>query len=282
MNTSITPERWHTVRTSLRETGDRFAELVSAAPEPDATAIGTWSVAETAAHVAAVALTYNTIMPSGDTTESTSDVRRYVRAVALDEVTDLNEFMLRRLTERDPGVLAERIHAYIDHVLRATEDLDPSAPMTWLGNAQLPVAGCCAHLLNELLIHGRDIAGATGAHWEIPQREAAMAFELFLIALLRGDTGRLLSHEPISTGRVAVQFRSRHTTPVVLTAQDGRISVSSSATPVDVRLFFEPAALMLMLFGRLGKTRTALTGKAVVWGRRPWLLPTFFNAIRFP
>jgi hypothetical protein len=37
-----------------------------------------------------------------------------------------------------------------------------------------------------------------------------------------------------------------------------------------------------MLFHRISKPRAVLTGKVVVRGRRPWLLPTFLRTVRCP
>ena len=45
---------------------------------------------------------------------------------------------------------------------------------------------------------------------------------------------------------------------------------------------FDPATLNLMLFGRISRVRAAVTGKLVISGRRPWLLPTFLRTVRLP
>lgn len=282
MVTSIKAEQWQSVRTSLRETGNRFTELVSSARDPKVVAVGNWSVAETAAHVATVAWMYTSLLPATGTPHPIPDLADRVRTAALDELGALNEFTLSHLAERNPSSLGQRIRNDIDRILDATEELDPAKPVSWLGGTQLPVAGWCAHLLNELLIHGHDIARSTGARWEIAPQDGALAFELFLVSLLRRDTGKLLAHEPIRQDRIAVQFRSRYTSPVVLTAHSGQITATPAARDVDVRVHFQPASLMLVLFGRLSRMRAALTGRVVVWGPRPWLLSAFLRSVRFP
>ena len=273
-------EHWPEVRAALLETTDRFAFLVASATDPEAPAIGDWSVAETAAHVAAVALIYASLFPPG--AAGVPGLPDRVRAAALDEVAGLNDFMLDRLPEREPSELADRVRANVEEMLRASADLPPEQTIGWLGDSRLPVAGCCAHLLNELLIHGHDIAAATRAEWPIPQSHAALAFELFLVELLRGDTGRLLAHEPISRIPVAIRFRSRHTAPVILAVRNGRFQVAPADSPADATLFFAPATLMLLLFGRVSPVRAAATGKTVVWGRKPWRLAALLNSVRFP
>jgi uncharacterized protein (TIGR03083 family) len=279
---SSSTDLWQSVRTSLRDTGDRFTALVSAVHSPDETAVGRWSVAETAAHVATVAWMYTSLLSHRPDTHPIPGMRDHVHDSALDEVGALNDLTLGYLPERDPAELAVRIRIDIGRILAATADSDPAAPVSWLGGARLPVAGWCAHLVNEMLIHGHDIASATGSPWRIPQHDAALAFEVFLVGLLRSDTGRLLSHEPVTRQGAAVRFRSRYTTPVVLTARDGRISVHQPEHPADLNLYFRPAALMLTLFGRLGMPRATLTGQLAVWGPRVWRLRPFLRSVRFP
>lgn len=50
----------------------------------------------------------------------------------------------------------------------------------------------------------------------------------------------------------------------------------------DVRLSFDPPTLNLVLFGRMSRLRAALTGKLVVRGPRPWLLPAFLRTVHMP
>jgi hypothetical protein len=87
-----------------------------------------------------------------------------------------------------------------------------------------------------------------------------------------------------------VQFRSRYITPATLVL-DGtlegagnreRVTVEEPRPDNDVRLSFHPPSLNLMLFGRISPLRVALTGKVVVWGPRPWLLPVFLRTMHMP
>jgi putative sterol carrier protein len=280
--TTITPERWRAVRESLRQTGDRFADLVSSAPDPAAPAVGSWSVAETAAHVAVVSSVYTAILPAEARPHPIPGVVDRIRDAALDEVAAFNKFALENMAERDPVALADQLRRDIKQLLAMSDDLDPLRRVAWLGNAQLPVASWYAHLLNELNQHGHDIAKAAGARWDVPQRDAAMSFEMFLVTMLRGDTGHLLAHEPMSHSNLAIRFRSRYTTPVVFAVRDNRVVIDPPERTVDATLAFQPSALMRILFRRLGKTRAALTGQVAVWGRKPWQLNALLRAVRFP
>lgn len=282
MTASITPERWRTVRESLRQTGDRFATLVSSVNEPKTTAVGSWSVATTAAHVAIISSVYTTMLAATPQFHPIPGVENRIRDAALDEVAALNEYALGHMTERDPVALGNQVRDAVGQLLAMSDDLDPLHRVAWLGNARLPVAGWYAHLLNELHLHGRDIAGATGTRWATPQPDAAMSFEMFLVTLLRGNAGHLLAHEPMTRSRIAIRFRSRYTTPVVFAVQDSRVIIDPADKAVDATLYFRPTALMRILFNRLGKVNAALTGQVAVWGRKPWRLPAFLRAVRFP
>jgi hypothetical protein len=283
MVVAITDDRWAAVRTSVRATADRFADLLSSAGETRAPAIGTWSVAETAAHVATVAWLYTFMVAPQHPPFPIPGLADRIRNTTTANLAELNEVTLAHLTERSLPALGVRLRADVDHILRASDGLDPRQRIAWLGDARLSVASVLAHLLNELLIHGRDIARATRARWVYPPQDAAMALELFLFGLLNGDAGRLISrNERVRHRDVTVEVRSRHTTPVLLVLNDGRLSVEPTGRAVDAHVLLDPAAFMLMLFGRVGRTRTALCAKMLVWGRRPWLLPALLGTVRMP
>ncbi|MCG5217447.1 maleylpyruvate isomerase N-terminal domain-containing protein [Streptosporangium sp. KLBMP 9127] len=282
MAPDIPHDQWQVTRASLKETGDRFAELVTAVRDPQTKVTAEWSVAETVAHVVTISSLYTSLIePEAIAHPFPADEDR-ILATTVDTVAEMNELILRQYTERRPRQLAERLKADIDHLLRASEKLHPGKPVTWLGGAQVPVAGVLAHLVNELLIHGWDIARATGARWAMPPRDAALFFEVFIIGMTRLDIGTLLDNGgPPRDRRIAVEFRSRYTRPVMLVLRNGRVTVEEPGR-ADVRVTFEPVGLNLMLFGRISKARAALTGKVVVGGPRPWLLPAFLRTVRLP
>lgn len=288
----VSHERWHAARVAVRAAGDRFAELVSARRSPEAAATSDWSVAETAAHVSAIAALYTSLVRPGDVPHPFPDLQGQILATTVDTVADLNEQVLHRFPERSPEALAGRLRADVDDLLAATVDRDPAEPVTWLGGSRVPLAGVLAHLLNELLVHGRDVARARPTRgpgddrrvrWTIPPADAALFFDLFLVEVLRHGYGQLLdTDEPPRDRRIAVEFRSRHTAPVAIVLHRGRASVEEPGRDIDVRLSFAPATLNLVLFGRVSRSRAAFTGKLVVRGPRPWLLPAFLRTVRLP
>ncbi|MET7459380.1 hypothetical protein [Nonomuraea sp. NPDC005501] len=283
MIVAITDDAWRTTRAALATTGDRFADLLSAAATAARSAPATrhWSVADTAAHVAT--LTQACASMLGVAPPPVHGLGELMRETTIDTVADLNEVVLGRFTERDPEALAGQIRSDIKLLLDATDGEDPAAAVPWLGGSAVPLAGLLAHLLNELQIHGRDIARPVGARWWVPRQEAALFFELFLVGVIHHGYGRLLDgHGPWPRRRVAVEFASPYTTTRSIVIDDGRVTVEPPGGPTDVRLAFDPVALNLMLFGRVSRARTVLAGDVVVRGRRPWLLPAFLRIMRLP
>ncbi|TDB96411.1 maleylpyruvate isomerase family mycothiol-dependent enzyme [Actinomadura sp. 7K534] len=282
----ITDEEWTRVRTALEAATDRFAILVRSVPDPNVKATPEWSVTDVAAHVANIAGLYVSITSTDPERAPETAPPGCMADTTLDTVAEMNAADLRELTERDPVKLADLLRERVGALLRATAETAPDAPLPWLGGSRVPVAGLLAHLLNEILIHGRDIARAARQPWPIPPEDAAWFLELFFVGVTSYGPGHILeipeTGEPVRTGRLVAEFRSRFTTPVTVVVHDGRVSVERPGRKSDVRVSFDPATLNLMLFHRVGKPRAVLTGKVRIVGRRPWRLRHFFRTIRIP
>jgi uncharacterized damage-inducible protein DinB len=279
VSTPVLLERWPAVRASLSHAVERFAELVLSAPDPRAMATEHWSIAETAAHVATTSGLYRHVIPPGDS----SEIAGLIADTTVDTLASLNERTLASYDERDPHAIVERIRGDIEHMLDASAELDPATAISWLGGAKIPLAGALAHMLNELLVHGRDIAGPLRTTWPIAPADAAMVFDLFIIGLLRYGPGVFLDSDVRPRDRrVAVEFRSPHTVPIVMVLHRGAVSAEEPGDGADVRISFDPETLILMLFHRIGKGRAVLSGKVRVTGPRPWLLPGFLRVVRAP
>jgi uncharacterized protein (TIGR03083 family) len=277
--TPVPEERWLAVRASFREALDRFTELVLSVPDPHVRATAHWSIADTAAHVATTARLYRYLIPPGDPAQ----VAGLISATTVDNLASLNDYELDSYAEREPRAVVDRIRVDLEHMHNASADLDPAMPVSWLGGAKVPLAGALAHMTNELLIHGRDIALPIRRPWTISAPDAALVFDLFIIGLARYGTGVFLdTGKPAPTRRVAVEFRSPHTAPVTMVLHHGAVSVEEPDSRPDIRMTFDPETFMLMLFHRISKARAVLSGKLRITGPRPWLLPGFLRVVRAP
>ncbi|MEV6741318.1 hypothetical protein AB0N14_32180 [Streptomyces sp. NPDC051104] len=281
--TRITPDKWHAARDAVKDVVDRFGALVESA-DPQAMATADWSVMDTAAHVAAVAWLNTAAVASDDAPLPMPGIREHIATATVDTIgTSLNSALLHAYTERDPGKVVGTLRTSIDEILRLTAAADPTRTLSWLGGSRIPLAGLVAHLTNELLLHGRDIARAVDLPWHLPDEYAALFFELFLIEIARNGAGHLLDDDRrVHQGRIAVEFRSDYTSPVTMVLDTGDVWIEEPSRDNDVRVHFKPATLNLVLFHRVPRVRAALTGSLRVWGRRPWLLAPFLRKVRLP
>ena len=280
----VTPEKWAEVRAALREIGDRFADLTLSVPDPSVLATKDWSVAETAAHVTGIAMNYTAMVDENGRPLPIPAVREHFPVTTVDTIrSGLNPAQLGGFTERDPVKLAGMLREAIADILDTTADTDPGRVIPWLGDSRLPIAGVLAHMTNELLIHGWDIARAVRVPWRIPDEQAALFFELFVVEVVRNGIGHLLDDDrPVHQGRIAVEFRSAHTTPVTMVLDHGVSTVEEAGGDCDVHVWFKPATLNLLRFHRIGYLRAVLSGSLMAWGRRPWLLSAFLRKVRMP
>jgi uncharacterized protein (TIGR03083 family) len=211
------------------------------------------------------------------------DLEATLATVNVDTVADLNAHVLDHYAERDPDRLSALLDEAVERILAATRDMRPETTLRWLGDSQVPVSGVVAHLVNEFLVHGWDMARALHRPWSMPDEHAALYWELFFVGMLHHDYGTLLNTSlPMPRRPIAVQFRSAYTPSSTVVLGDKRVWLAPPEDPYDVRVTFRPARFNLMLFGRTGTVTAALRRDVVVGGRRPWLLPAFLRVVHMP
>ncbi|SCL19663.1 TIGR03083 family protein [Micromonospora nigra] len=282
MTATVSAEQWQVARVALAEQTDRFVGLVRSV---DASTRCTehWSVADTLAHVASLAWYYVCLVDRDHPPLPVPGFAELLPGVTVDTVADMNEVVLRHLPEREAGPLLDRLQADVAQLLAACEGRSPDETVPWLGDARVPLAGLCGHLVNELLVHGHDVASAVGRPWPLPGREAALFLELFLVGVIRHGYGRLIDGgAPPREHPIVVEFRSAYAAPIRLQLHRGVVSFADPTARPDARIDHDPGTLNLVMFGRMSRLRAVLTGKMRVSGRRPWLLPAFLRKFRTP
>ncbi|MEV0459907.1 maleylpyruvate isomerase N-terminal domain-containing protein [Catellatospora methionotrophica] len=278
----VDPAAWDLVSRALPQVTDRLIALASAHP-PQTRVTADWTIADTVAHLVSLMLLDAVLVGRADLDAHMPGALGLVAATNVDTVADTNHAVLAHFTGRDVPVLCEQLRWYADELVAAAATRDPAEQVGWLGGSRLTIAGLVAHMINELVVHGWDIARATRTPWPMDPLLAGQFFDLFLLGVTRGGYGALLDHgAPVRPGRIAVDFRSPYTTPAMLVLTDGAVTVEDPDPRADVRLAFDPPTLNLMLFGRVSKARAALTGKVRLGGRRPWLLPAFERTMHLP
>ncbi|MFI5924706.1 maleylpyruvate isomerase N-terminal domain-containing protein [Micromonospora sp. NPDC051543] len=281
MTDTAGPDRWDLAHTALRTATDRLSYLVTASSSPTVMATADWTIADTVAHVLSIAELYVARLEGTEVAIAVPGLEDMLAVTNVDTVAEVNRHVLAHFAERDPGVLLSRLNEAVDRLLATTSH--PRSTVSWLGNARVTVGGLFAHLTNELLVHGWDIARALRRPWPMPDEHAALYWDLFMFDMLRDSYGVLLNTElRMPRHHVSVQFRSRFTSTTTLTLGDRRVWIPPPGAPYDAFVAFHPARFNLMMFGRIGVAQAVLRRDIVIGGPRPWRLPAFLRVVHMP
>jgi len=285
-----TPPDWQLAAEALAEEVGRVTALLRSVRRPHAAALGQWDLAEVAMHLSQAWI----VVPglAADDLSGASDIVADGRVTAsgslIADVWDLAALTTTGVhthTERDPAVLADRIdqraHAFLDGLGQQSV----AASHAWVVEGvtvTLPTLIC--HLLNETAVHGYDIARADARRWSIPARHAALVVDGFLVPVIAGLGPRSMVDQKAAAGlqatyEIHVRGGQRHQ----FVFDDGDLSVERPGSRrVDCHLSVDPAAFLLVAWGRRSQWPAIARGQLVAWGRKPWLGPRFRRLIRNP
>jgi hypothetical protein len=134
--------------------------------------------------------------------------------------------------------------------------------------------------LGELLVHGWDIATTLGRPWAIGRDEANIVARGVLPVLP-------MVVDPAAAAGVSLAYELslRGGGPrVLIRVQTGasRSSQSSRGRRPICRISADPAAFLLVSYGRVGQLGPILRGQLIAWGRRPWAALRLNSFIRNP
>ncbi|MGI9023321.1 MAG: maleylpyruvate isomerase N-terminal domain-containing protein [Acidimicrobiales bacterium] len=249
-------------RAALAGSATRFTDLLRSVDDGTTPAIGVWNITNLAAHVSH-GLDAITALARGS-------------GSVLDDVWDLSRLsatLVEGESTRRPADLATRVDATVAELLAVTDATDAAAMRPWMvGGVELPVAGLLCHALNELEVHGRDIALAGGSTWSIERPHAVLVLEGFLFPAL-GGLGRAMVDQRATSGlRACLEVRPRGGRTVYWSFDDGDLTIGRSRPRrVDCHLSVDPAAFLLVSWNRIGQWPAIMRGQLLAWGRRPWL-----------
>lgn len=246
----------------------RFAHLVESVGDPDLDVAATpgWTVQDLVTHVAT---------GSGRYTDALDGAAR----VAADRpaLAELNVAENRRFGRLPIGDLPPAIrHGAATLVEKvAASGTDQTVPFH--GRAAVTAEQLLGIYLGELLVHGRDLAGALGRRWTIEPDEAAAA----IAAVSPGLTGWLSPRARHHTATYALSLRGHGRQLWVF--DDGDLSVDPPGRHrVDVTISADPATLLLVAYGRTSQWPAIATGRMIAWGRRPWLAFSLTSRLQRP
>ncbi len=169
------------------------------------------------------------------------------------------------ITETDPEVLADLVESEYASIIAELRD----GPDTrWFYGFATSPATVAAMMVNEGVMHGRDLAGVTGA--QPPTLEANEAHAA-------ANATMLSSHIFVDPDKAAQQpdgvyhIKFRGGKDFTWTKQGGELIVTEGKPPkADAHLNTDAGMFMMSSLGRIGQVKAALSGKMTSYGRKPW------------
>lgn len=266
---------WALVRTTFSDMNRAVADLLRETTDLDRPALGSWTVRDLASHMAHV-WEFDAVQ-AGGAPEPIDDLHK---------LADLTGRLVAGESDPSPQALATRVEEAGQRFLATTETLDPSEMREWFGGIRLPVDGLASHAVSEALVHGHDLATATGRPWPIPRQAAAVAMTGFNFRVMASPAAHGFVLDWDAAGDLHATFEIRlRTGERVWFVFEGRgnfrlETAMPSGKKVDCTVLADPAALLLVVWKRRSQWSAIARGQLLAWGRKPWLglkLTSIFN-----
>jgi hypothetical protein len=281
---------WAQAQGALREEVARVVALLRSVRNPTAHAVGSWTLAEVAMHLSQAFV----VVPGlarGDLSaahELLPSLAGRHGASLIGDVWQLGETTMAGVgadQERDPRVLADRIEARAAAFFEEARGHTADERRPWLvEGTTMPMPVFTCHLLNEAVMHGRDIAKADGQHWPIDSIHAGLVFDGFIWPIIEALGPRAMVDQKAAAGvRAVYDIRIRGGRRYRFTFDDGTLAIEPpSSGRVDCHISADAVAFLLVAWGRQSQYKAIAQGKLLAWGRKPWLGPKFRALMRNP
>lgn len=284
-------QRWARVRGALRSEVARVGELFRSIQDgraPDGPGVGSWSGGDVAMHLSQTWIALPGLA-RGDLAEVDAVVpgRAPAGASLIGTLDDLGPFTMTAVPndpERDLRVLAERIEARAEVHLADCARGSAHDRRPWLvDGVTVPLPVFSAHLLNETVVHGYDVARAAGRPWRIDPVHAGLVVDEFMMALAGEAAGALPGRRPPpSSVQARFELRVRGGRRHRLRLVDGAPGLDPDPSPPDCRMSVDPVAMLLVFYRRRRLAAAVARGEMVAWGRRPWLAAHVLGSMPAP
>jgi uncharacterized protein (TIGR03083 family) len=255
-------------RSGIADAAERAVALVGSLDDATAPILpGTWTVREAAVHFTIEANHCIEVIHGAPTPVVTSNA----------EFQALSETRIADIPETDPRKLSELIRESADHLLDATQGRAGDQPVTYYG-IHCTLAQMMGMELAEWVLHGYDIAKATGHPWRIDPLHAEVVLHGYapiFPAFVRPKAAR--GH----TAGYGVDLRGGEGFVVRFT--NGKFAWEPAGSgPLDCVISADPVALLMAVLGRLTQWDAIALGLLSVGGDRPELALGFLDLFAIP
>lgn len=271
----------------LRRAVDQVVRLLRSDLDPEAPALGSWSVAELAMHLSQVWLA----LP-GLAAEDLSETREIITGTSSGsslikdfwDLTDMTVSGVKADPERNLAVIADRIETRAaDFFLHLGPGCDEQLP--WLvEGVRVPRSILVCHLLNETVVHGYDLARTGDVAWTIEPESARMVLQGFLIPASAQLGPRVMVDQDQAAGvRVSYEIRIRGGNRYRFDFNDGTLTIEEASTcKAHCYISADPVAFLLVAWGRETQHKAIMRGKLLAWGPKPWMALKLRGLLRNP
>ena len=253
---------WAEARAAVASAGARVGTLLRSVKHPDVPALGDWDVTDVAVHIS-------------HTVDVITAMARGGGSIVDDiwKLRTLTDALVKAESTRDLDLLADRVEASVAGFLTVMGESPDDELRGWVVKGmEVSLSTLTCHLLNELIVHGRDIALADGQPWPIARADAALVVCGFLFRVLGRLGPSMVVAEEAAGLRICMEVRVRGGCRVYVRFDDGDFSLDEKPwKTVDCRLLVDPAAFLLVAWGRIDQWRPIARGQLLAWGRKPWV-----------
>lgn len=255
---------WAAARRAVARAAPRLTAMLRSATKPDAPALGEWDVTQVATHISHATDAIAAMTMGGGNL-----------IADIEGLPVLSRVMLEGEGRRPLAELADRIDASVTQFLAgmvaAAANGDTSH--SWLiQGTEMPLSTLTCHVLNELTVHGRDIAVALGEPWPIDKGDAALILQGFVFPALHTLGRSMVSQEKAGDKRARFEVSLRGDGRAWAYFDRGDFSVEASPQgKVDCKLSVDPEAFLLVSWGRISQWQAIPKGQLLASGRKPWL-----------
>ncbi len=210
-----------------------------------------WDVRELAAHLVSLPDFYQSLNKNTEPMERPDDFVEFSRSTRA------------HLEQHTLDQLIEMLDSETESLLAALGD-DGDAP--WMLYIPTTVFKVGAGYLGELLMHGQDLAALTGATVTV-QPDHANAWISASMTLAPYFVDREAARR--CGGVYHLKFRGGN--EYTMRVDDGLLTTEVGRPErADGHMSADPVTYMLVSMGRFGELKAGLTGKIMVYGRKPW------------